>query len=141
MALLREIAASRRRLAGKEARYGLLAGIRLLHPDYCQEEKILSDLKERLGTMENQRTNSNPTLSPIPWIASDADFAELFLALREKGYIRAETDAEALKTAAPHFTGVNRDSRTLAQGRKNRTTPHFDKIEQATPSRKNRNKH
>lgn len=58
----------------------------------------------------------------ITWNATDRDFADLITELWQMGYIKANSQMDALKTAALHFEGVNPDARILQQnltGRKN----------------------
>jgi len=64
-----------------------------------------------------EKAQSEPTtaLSKIPWIAPDNAFSELVYELWKKGYIGADSESDALKKAAPHFT-VNPDSEILRKG-------------------------
>jgi len=62
-----------------------------------------------------QSDTAAPVFSKIPWIAPDNAFSELVYELWKKGYIGADSESDALKKAAPHFT-VNPDSEILRKG-------------------------
>lgn len=71
------------------------------------------------------KSSASPALQSIepkkiPWIGTDVDFAALIVELRNKGYIKANSDMAALEFAIPHFDGINTNSRVLLQGKANR---------------------
>ena len=62
---------------------------------------------------------------PITWTSTNADFADLIIALQDAGYIKADNPTAALRIAAPHFSGVNQDVKNLLQGYENRRTKGY----------------
>lgn len=78
------------------------------------------------------QSESASALKKIPWCAPENAFAELMSELWKKGYISADSDSDALKKTAPHFT-VNEDTEVLRKGLslKRQTSANFDRIPKA----------
>jgi len=64
---------------------------------------------------EEPHSESTSVPSKIPWAAPENAFAELVSELWKKGYIGADSDSDALKKTAPHFT-VNSNIDVLRKG-------------------------
>lgn len=55
----------------------------------------------------------------LKWLSTETAFAELFVKLREKGFIDGNSDSEVLRKAACFFDNVNPREKTLKQAIKN----------------------
>ena len=88
---------------------------------------------DRCFNIDTAQPESAQVPSKIPWIAPDNAFAEFVSELWKKGYIAADSDADAFKKTAPHFT-VNSNSDTLRKGLalKRDRSSHFDSIPKAS---------
>ena len=88
---------------------------------------------DRCFNVETTQSDSAPSLVKIPWIAPDNAFAEFISELWKKGYIAADSDSDAFKKTAPHFT-VNSNSDTLRKGLKLKRdrSSNFDSIPKAS---------
>lgn len=78
----------------------------------------LAYLEKQLHVLDLSQTNLDSNVPPIVWLATDRDFSALIIEMWEKGYIKAESKTDALKTACLHFEGVSHDARSLCQNYK-----------------------
>ena len=72
---------------------------------------------------------------PIKWISNDVDFAELFLELMMRGYIKNIEEKELLRIAAARCPVVNQDPRVLLNAANARAKKRFDILPHASNTR------
>lgn len=105
-------------------------------------EKKLSECPPGVPSTQSQSlADAQSALAHRPvWNSSDVDFAQLFVELYKKGYIKGQSPTDVLNTTAPLFENVSPDGHNLWQGIQNRAhkSNRFSCIPEASKRRKRR---